>query len=106
VKRALMVLVALALLGACRKKVEKVRTPISQLDPLGGAAQAPPAPTAEAREGEPSPPQPAAQPTDGGVHKTVITAPKTTTTPSVASPYIPGGGSEHLPMWKQRAKFY
>jgi len=106
VKRALMVLVALAVFGACKKKVEKVRTPISQLDPLGGAVQAPPAATAEAREGEPPQPQPAAETSDAGVHKKVITAPKTTTTPSVASPYVPGGGSQRLPMWKQRAKFY
>jgi hypothetical protein len=35
-----------------------------------------------------------------------MVAPKTTNTPSVASPYVPGGGPGRLPLWKQRAKFY
>jgi hypothetical protein len=102
-----IMVLALALLGGCRKKVEQVKTPVSQLAPLGGglpAAQ--PAEAENDNSGAPQPAQPAAATPDGGAARTVITAPKTTTTPSVASPYVPGGGSQHLPMWKQRAKFY
>jgi hypothetical protein len=103
-----LVMVGLSLLGgACRKRAPLVQTPVSQLDPLQGAAPVQPQYVAE--NSGPTFHQPVLQPAsspDGGAPKAVMTPPKTTTTPTVASPYIPGGGSEHLPMWRQRAKFY
>ena len=103
-----MVIVGVALLGAgCRKRAVLVRTPITQLDPVEGVAPSPPRYVAEDHASAGSQPvlQPAAAP-DAGAPNQLMVAPKTTTTPTVASPYIPGGGSEHLPLWKQRAKFY
>jgi hypothetical protein len=105
------VMVVLALLGGagCKKKPALVRTPVSQLDPLGTGIGA--APVGE-DNGVPSGPQtvvlqPEGPAPDGGAaHQKIMVAPKTTNTPSVASPYVPGGGPGRLPLWKQRAKFY
>ena len=95
---------ALATAG-CKRKPELVETPVLQLAPLGGGAVPPP-------EEAPAPQPPRAAvtrrtpPTDGGAPKVVAPAPSKATVPTAAHPYVPRGGSEKLPMWKQRAKFY
>jgi len=101
-----MALVAVAA-GGCKKKPALVRTPVMELDPMGGARSAPtPATEEENTAAQPAQKQAEAAP-DGGVpHQQVMVAPKTTNTPTVASPYVPGGGRDRLPMWRQRAKFY
>jgi hypothetical protein len=102
-----MVVVAVALLGGgCRKKPGLVRTPVTQLDPLGGSTPAP-LPVAEDVDdaGQPAPSRAADAP-DAGLAAKKAVAPAKASGPSVASPYLPGGGSEHLPMWRQRAKFF
>jgi hypothetical protein len=101
-----MAVVAVAA-GGCKKKPALVKTPVMELDPVGGAR---PAPTPATEEENSAPAQPVAQPAatpDGGVaRQKVMVAPRTTNTPTVASPYVPGGGRDRLPMWRQRAKFY
>jgi hypothetical protein len=107
--RLLLVVAVLVCGVGCKKKPALVRTPVSQIDPLGGGTAIGPAPVGEDdNSGVPQQPQrqPAQVPDGGVAHQKVIVAPKTTNTPTVASPYIPGGGRERLPMWKQRAKFY
>jgi len=104
----MMVLAVVAVSATgCKKKPALVETPVMELDPMGGSRPAPP-PVVEDENG--AAPQPVAQaaatPDGGAARQKVMVAPKTTNTPTVASPYVPGGGRDRLPMWRQRAKFY
>jgi hypothetical protein len=107
VNRAVMMALALGALAAagCKRKPALVQTPVSQLPPLGGTAIPPPE-----EDPAPQPQRAATRPvsvTDAGVVKAAPAAPALKpTAPTVANPYVPGGGREKLPMWKQRAKFY
>jgi hypothetical protein len=93
--------------GGCKKKPALVKTPVMELDPAGGSTAAPlPVADVENTAPQPAPAQAAATPDGGTSHQKVMVAPKTTNTPTVASPYVPGGGRDRLPMWRQRAKFY
>ena len=92
-----------ALAGGCKKKAPLVKTPVSQLAPLGGQQQAPveeptaPPPVIEHQVAKNEPAS------DAGVPRATPVKPQV---PSVANPYVTAPGSLRLPMYKQRAKFY
>jgi len=99
----LVVMVAGALAGGCKKKPAMVKTPVRQLAPLGEQQQA--------QVEEPGAPRPVEQPqvarnepaSDAGVPRAAPAKPQV---PSVANPYITPPGTQRLPMYKQRAKFF
>jgi hypothetical protein len=106
VKRALATALILGALApaACKRKVALVKTPVSQIAPIGGGA----APVAPQVEDSPSTPAQLAarpaSPTDA-LPAAPVPAAKPAM-PSVANPYITPPGQPRLPMYKQRAKFF
>ncbi len=106
-RRLVLIVVLVAMGGGCRKKPELVRTPVSRLDPLGGTPLAPVRSADDDENKPPEQPKPQAEvSSDAGAPKAAAVPIKTSNSPTLASPYMPGGGSQHLPMWRQRAKFY